>query len=265
MPSSTVVDVHLQLCCQCSVLSNSLGPCLMPILQPARVTLHLNFSEPGYPGFLIWQGWYFFSFLFMVCLVLAVVSLIKAQYKGWWKPHPAQSKRYPGCREPFMKVVSRQVASSRWRYVNRYDDFVIGPHPLPVKMSLHWWKRSDSTAPLFCWKFTASLRVIIVLAEWSEQLRLVTSIRLDAISRMVQIRALHWAASVRETCLDSFSIEWAVFFIQVRKTFGLFSFLSYNSLQGSIRSACKLVSKHILPMACIAQLSTLLCCLVDIS
>ena len=37
----------------------------------------------------------------MVCLVLAVVSSIKAQYKAWWKPHPAQSKRYPGCREPF--------------------------------------------------------------------------------------------------------------------------------------------------------------------
>ena len=228
MPSSAVVDVHLQLCCQCSVLSNSLGPCLLvPILEPARVKLRLNFSKLGYPipvpGFLTWQGWYFFSLLFMVCLVLAVVSSIKAQYKAWWKPHPAQSKRYPGCREPFMKVVSRQVPSSRWRYVNKYDDFVIGSHPLPVKMSLHWWKRSDSTAPLLCWNFTASLSD------------------------------------------NSFSIQCAVFFVQVCKRFGLFSFLSYNSLQGSIRSACRLVSKHILPMACIAQLSTLLCCLVDIS
>ena len=166
-----------------------------------------------------------FSLLFMVCLVLAVVSSIKAQYKAWWKPHPAQSKRYPGCCEPFMKVVSRQVPSSRWRYVNKYDDFVIGSHPLPVKMSLHWWKRSDSIAPLLHWNFAASLRVIIVLAY------------------NVQFSSF-------KSAKDSASSN---------------SFLSYNSLQGSIRSACIVVNKHILPVACIAQLSILLCRLVDIS
>ena len=90
-------------------------------------------------------------------------------------------------------------------------------------MSLHSWKRSDSTAPLLCWNFTASLSD------------------------------------------TSFGIQCAVFFVQVCKRFGLLSFLSSNSLQGSIRSACRLVSKHILPMACIAQLSTLLCRIVDIS